>query len=206
MRELLNSGSEDVVTRVRLVDRFDPRLINALTVFGFAAPVIGYFWMLWDYAVNVVVGDQWDDVAVIGRSYHHLFDWSSLWAQHNETRIFFPNLIVLALSRTTHFDVRTEEFLSALMLVVAVTLLILIHKRRSPSTPWLYYCPVAILTFSISQFEDSLWGFQLAWYLVLLCLAWHSGIARPQSNPPPPGSHWHWWLPLSAVTRHSKAY
>lgn len=166
-----DSGSAGVVAPGRLVDRLHPRLVNVLTVIGFAAPVIGYFWMLWDYAVNVVVGDQWDDVVVIGHSYSNFVDWSSLWAQHNENRIFFPNLIVLALSRTTHFNIRTEEFVSALMLTAAVTLFIRIHKHRSPSTPWLYYCPVAILTFSIVQYEDTLWGFQLAWYLVLLCLA-----------------------------------
>ena len=64
-------------------------MVNAVTIVGFAAPVFGYFWMLWDYAVNVVVGDQWDDVVVIGHSYSNLFDWSSLWAQHNENRISF---------------------------------------------------------------------------------------------------------------------
>ena len=170
MRTILDSNPAVVEGRDRLVDRFDPRLVNVLTAFGFAVPVIGYFWMLSDYAVNVVVGDQWNDVKVIGHSYHQLFDWSSLWAPNNQNRIFFPNLIVLALSRTTHFNVRTEEFISGLMLVASIWLLLVIHKRRSPATPWLYYCPVAILMLSIVQFEDTLWGFQLAWYLVLLCL------------------------------------
>jgi hypothetical protein len=180
-----SDGPSGAATHGRLIDRLDPRLINVLTVIGFAAPVIGYFWMLWDYAVNVVVGDQWSDVALIGRSYHRPFDWSSLWAQHTENRILFPNLIVLALSRTTHFNIRTEEFLSALMLVAAVGLLIWLHKRRAPTIPWLYYCPVVLLTFSIVQYEDTLWGFQLAWYLVLLCLVGTLAMLDRQELTPP---------------------
>ncbi len=138
---------------------------------GFAIPVAGYFWLVGRYSFNVIVGDQFDDLTVIDHTYKHLFDWSALWAQHNENRVFFPNLIVVLLTRTTHFNVQVEEYLSAFMLVGSVALVIWAHKRRSPSTPWLYYCPVVILAFSIVQYDNTLWGFQLAWYLVLLSLA-----------------------------------
>ena len=82
--------------------------------------------------------------------------------------MFFPNLVVVALSRTTQFNVKIEEYLSALMLVASTALVVLTHRRRAPDTPWLYYCPVAILMFSITQFGNMLWGFQMAWFLVLL--------------------------------------
>ena len=155
----------------RWVDRLDARLVNALTVVGFGFPVAAVFWLVAHYGVNVIEGDQWDDVTVIRNSYTNLFDWGSLWTQHNENRIFFPNLIVIALSRTTHFNVHTEEYLGVLMLVAATALVILTHKRRSPDTPWLYYCPVAFLMLSFSQFANMLWGFQMAWYLVLVSMA-----------------------------------
>jgi hypothetical protein len=157
--------------RVRFVDRFDSRLVNVLTVVGFGLPLIGYFWMLHRFSVNVIVGDQWDDVTVIAHSYTNLFDWHTLWAQHNENRIFFPNLIVIALSRTTLFNIQIEEYLSAVMLVVATGFFIWAHRRRARATPWLYYCPVLLLAFSIVQYENTLEGFQMAWYLVLLSLA-----------------------------------
>jgi hypothetical protein len=131
----------------------------------------GCFWLLRQYSVNVIFGDQWDDVTVITHSYTHLFDWSSLWAQHNENRIFFPNLIVLVLARVTLFNTQIEEYLSTLMLIVATALLIWAHRRRAPTTPWLYYCPVVILALSIVQYENMLEGFQMAWCLVYLSLA-----------------------------------
>jgi hypothetical protein len=156
---------------VCLVDRLPPTVVNVLTVLGFGLPVLSYVLLVRGYGVNVVVGDQWDDVVVIDHSYSHLFDWSSLWAQHNENRIFFPNLIVILLAHTTSFNIQVEEYLSLLMLCAATGLLIWAHKSRSAGTAWLYYCPVVILLFSVVQYENALWGFQMAWYLVLLCLA-----------------------------------
>jgi hypothetical protein len=57
------------------------------------------------------------------------------------------------------------------MLLAATFLLIWAHKRRSASSPWLYYVPVPILLLSVVQWQNTLWGFQMAWYLVLLALA-----------------------------------
>jgi hypothetical protein len=157
--------------RRRIVDRMDPRLVNLLTALGFGLPVIGYLYLLGRYSVNIIVGDQWSDVPVIHQSYAHFFDWGSLWAAHNENRIFFPNIIVVLLAHTVHYNIQVEEYLSAAMLAAATALLIWAHKRRAPSIPWIYYCPVAILTFSIVQWQNTLWGFQMAWYLVMLSLA-----------------------------------
>ena len=155
----------------RVIDRLNPRLVSLLTVLGFGLPLIGCFWLLRQYSVNVIFGDQWDDVTVIAHSYTHLFDWNSLWAQHNENRIFFPNLVVLVLARVTLFNTQIEEYLSTLMLIVATALFIWAHRRRASTTPWLYYCPVAILALSIVQYENMLEGFQMAWCLVYLSLA-----------------------------------
>lgn len=167
----VSSSIERGHDRDRFVDHIPRPLLTVATVLGFAVPVIVYFLVVHGYSLNVVTGDQWDDVVVIGRSHMHLFDWSSLWAQHNENRIFFPNLIVLLLAYTTAFNVQIEEYLSFVFLLASVGLIIGAYKRGVPDTPWLYLCPVAILMLSVVQYENTLWGFQLAWYLVLLCLA-----------------------------------
>ena len=148
-----------------------PRLIHLATVLGFAIPAVAYLWMIHAYGVNVIYLDQWDDVALIGHAYSGTLHFSTLWAQHNENRIFFPNLIVLALAYTTHFNLVTEEYLSALMLFGGTALIICAHKRRSPERRWIWYCPVAFLLFSLAQADNTLWGFQMAWYLVVLTVA-----------------------------------
>jgi hypothetical protein len=154
-----------------VVSRWNPRLVKALTVVGFGLPLVGYFWLLGRFSVNVLVGDDWDEVPVIKQSYVHYFDWRLLWTQRNENRIFFPNLIVVLIAHTLHYDIHVVEYLGAVMLVAATTFILVAHRRRSPSTQWLYYCPVAFLTFSFVQEGNTLWAFQMAWFMVLLALA-----------------------------------
>ena len=117
------------------------------------------------------MNDQWSDVLLVEKAFSGHLSLGDLWAQHNENRILVPNLIVLLLAYTTHLDIVTEEYVSAVLLAGSVFLIIRTHRRRSPGTPLIWYCPVAILMFSWAQFENALWGFQLAWYVVLICLA-----------------------------------
>jgi hypothetical protein len=143
----------------------------ALTVAGFVLPVGLYFWFIHQYALNIVYADQWHDIQLLGQSYSGTLTFHSLWAQYNENRILFPNLIVLLLGHTDHYNVVSMEYLSGLMLVVATGLIIYTHKRRAPTIPWLFYCPVAIAMLSLVQAASTLWGFSMSWYLVMLTLA-----------------------------------
>ena len=134
-------------------------------------PIGAYFWLIHQYSVNVVYLDQWADVTLLDHWYTGTLTLSNLWASHGDHRILFPNLIVIALAQFTHFNVVFEEYLSGVMLVTATGLFILIHRRRAPSTPFIYYTPLTLLLFSLVQYENALWGFQMAWYLVTLALA-----------------------------------
>ncbi|HXW79782.1 MAG TPA: hypothetical protein VEJ84_09790 [Acidimicrobiales bacterium] len=146
-------------------------LIFVSTFLGFAIPMASYLWMIHAYGVNVIYWDQWDDINLIGHAFSGTLHFSMLWSQHFENRIFFPNLVVLALAYSTHLNVVTEEYLSALMLFGGTALVICNHKRRSPARRWIWYCPVAFLLLSLAQAGNALWGFQMAWYLVLLMVA-----------------------------------
>ena len=159
------------------------RARTGAAVLGFALPLCAYFWLINHYGANLLWHDQWDDINLISHSYSHTLSLNTLWAQHNENRIFFPNLIVLILARTSQFNVLLEEYLGGLMLVFATGLLIVAHRRRSPSTPWIYYCPIAFIMLSFVQYPNALWGFQMAWYLVIAAFAlalFLSGQAGPQ--------------------------
>jgi hypothetical protein len=148
------------------VGSLHPTAVKLLTVVGFAIPVGAYLALLAHYQVNAIVGDQWSDVQVIAHP-----NWSTLWATHTDNRVLFPNLIVLALAHTVAFNIEVEEYLSALMLFASVTLLIWAHKRRSPATPLLFYVPVAFVMLTFAQWQNTLWGYQMAWYLIVLAFA-----------------------------------
>ncbi len=142
-----------------------------VAVVGFAALAAAYFWFIAAFGSNTIWVDQWSDLILIRQAYSGHLTLSALWAQHNENRILFPNLVVLLLAEVTHFNVKTEEFLSGLTLIGAMAVLILGHRRRSPTMPWIFYLPVAIVMLSFVGYDNTLWGFQFAWYLVLLALS-----------------------------------
>ena len=110
--------------------RQTPTWLTVLAILGFALPVVAYLWFVGHYSVNVPVADQWSDVNVIAHSYSGTLSLGILWTQHNSLRIFFPNLIVLLLAYTTHFNLIVEVYISALMLCVATGLFIL--TRQAP--------------------------------------------------------------------------
>jgi hypothetical protein len=143
------------------------RALSALAILGFALPIAAYFWLIHHYGVNTPYADEWYNIDLI----RHGLTFSALWHQHAEHRVFVPNLIVFLLARTTHFNIVVEEYLSGVMLCVAIVVLVLADKRSSPSTPWIYYCPVAFVLLSFVQGGSTLFGFQLSWYLAILAFA-----------------------------------
>jgi hypothetical protein len=166
--------------------------VPILTFVSFVAPVLAYFWFVDHFALNTIWIDQWSDLGIISHAYSGHLTLSTLWAQHTDNRILFPNLIVLLLAYATHFNIVDEEFLSATILVLSITLLIIGHRRRSPTTPWIFYSPVAILMLSVVQSGNTLWGFQFAWYLVLLALS----VSLVLCDSP----KWKWFVTAGAIS------
>ncbi|MGA3145967.1 MAG: Ig-like domain-containing protein [Acidimicrobiales bacterium] len=119
----------------------------------------------------MLFADQWHDIHIIALSHHGTLTLGDLWAQHGENRVLVPDLLVLALAHTAHFNVVYEDYVSGFLLIATAALLIVAHRRRSPSTPWIYYFPVAIVLLSLNQGTMTLWGFAASWYLELFALA-----------------------------------
>jgi len=117
-----------------------PSWTTYLAAFVLAASVVAYFWFIKRYGVNAMYADQWSNEALIHDSYSGTLSFSKLWALHNENRILFPNLIVIGLARVTHYSILAQLYLSGVMMVLAVGLVIWMHRLRSPETPWLLYC------------------------------------------------------------------
>ena len=138
---------------------------------GFGIPVAFYISLLHHYTLNVVHADQWSDVTLIGASYQGHFTLAALPGPAQRESSLVPQPHRARDESPRRFNVSEEEYLSAVFLLAAVALIICAHKRRAPERPWIAYCPVAILMFSVVQAQNTLWGFQMAWYLVLFTLA-----------------------------------
>ena len=116
LREALSTdeAGADLTVRPRtsLSSAARRRTISGLGILSLAVPVIVYLWFIRRYSVNMIWGDTWTDINVVEHAHAGNLSLATLWAQHNESRIFFPNLIVVLLGATTRFNTVIEEYMT----------------------------------------------------------------------------------------------
>ena len=151
-----------------LVTRLSSPVADAVAVALFAFAGLAAFFYVHTYSVNMIYDDQWTDIDLLKRAHDGTLTWSYLWAQHNEHRMLFPKLVVLALGATTHFNLQAEDYLCVVALCGATALVILTHRRRTPGLPMIVYVPVAFVLLSPVVIAEALLGFNIAWFMALL--------------------------------------
>jgi hypothetical protein len=96
------------------------------------------------------------------------------WQQHNEHRLFFPQLLMIGLALLDHWNSRVEMFVSLVIAIAAFVVLIklarltLIRQAR-PAIGWTaLLLVISLIWFSPMQWENWLWGWQIQWFLNVL--------------------------------------
>jgi len=146
---------------------------QAFIICIYALPILILFIFIKNFSVNVPVGDDWAllpffDILKSGNSSFELF-----FSQHNEHRIFFPRIIFAILAFASKWNIEVEIWFSFALSVVSF---ILIYRiSRIYFDKHLYLLVVAnvlssLIFFSPIQFENWLWGFQIAWFLIITCM------------------------------------
>ena len=107
-------------------------ILRVLTVLAFVLPIALYFWLISADAIDMLRADQWYDIRLIQHSFTGTLRFGMLWSQHGDNRIFVQNIITLILGHVIHYNVIVEEYISAVLLIAATTLVILTHQRRAP--------------------------------------------------------------------------
>ena len=126
------------------------------------------------YAVDMPFWDQWSFVPLLEKLYAGQLALGDLWAQHNEHRPLFAKLIMLGLARLTHWNIIWELALNVFLAVGTFAALAWqIRATRlalSPGAQTLRWAvPAASLAvFSVSQYQNWLWGWQIQMVLNLL--------------------------------------
>jgi hypothetical protein len=122
------------------------------------------------YGVSVVFSDAWSMVRLFEGWSSGTLRLSELWAPHNEHRMLFPKGVELLLGVATGYDNVAEMYvIEACFLLTLVVLLLAFVDGRGPGTArswlaggWLlFFLPVSLLTFSLRQYENMLFGFQI---------------------------------------------
>jgi hypothetical protein len=122
------------------------------------------------FGVNVVFWDQWSLVHCIEKLYTNNISFNDLFQQHNEHRLFFPKIIMLFLVYISNYNNIYEMYFSWILALFILLLVFLMYKNSfGTSTKMIiYFLPISFLIFSLRQFENILWGFQLQVYLCVL--------------------------------------
>ena len=128
---------------------------------------------MFHFATNVPGGDDWNVVPLIHSALHGHLTLSGpngLWAQHLESRIFFPNLLFVFSGFIDHYDLRTIMLLSAVIYIVSYFILLKLYQVYDGRPLTAVPCVVlGLIWFSFADVKNALWAFQVAWFMVTFC-------------------------------------
>jgi hypothetical protein len=145
---------------------------KVLAVTLICAPAIVLAFLIYLYGVDVPYWDQFTVVAVSASARIGTLHIPDLWAQTNESRLFFPNLLLIGLDFLTKGNIKDQMFV---MVLEAILVLWNIYRLASLTLPsyWgrrLGVFLAALLIFSPIQWESWLMGTQVIVFMPILCL------------------------------------
>jgi hypothetical protein len=144
--------------------------LRYLSVAAAAAPALLVITLVVYYWTNIPIWDEWDFVAIISAYHHGTLSLADFYAQHNEHRILFPNLVMFVLVQASGWDTRWEMAFSLVVALVTFGLLVLM-LRRGLRTRWVLAVAVplaSLVVFSPVQYENWMWGWQIEWFMMVL--------------------------------------
>jgi len=121
--------------------------------------------------VNYLFQNDWSLIPLINAKLHGALTLTMLWTQRGANRMLIPNLLFVVFGRFDHFNTRAIMVLSAVLYALSFWLYLMIHRASTGR----HLGPVAILLtggvwFSFEDCGSALWGFQLAWFLIIFFL------------------------------------
>ena len=145
------------------------RAVGAVVTAGVVAGL--YLLFVLHYSINFIFWDEWASVPIVHAALHSHLTFGALWAQHNENRILVPNLLVVLSGLIENYNSKVLIILGASFFIASYGLLLIAFRNYlgRPLT-LLHTLTLGIVWFSLEDTENSLWGFQLAWYLVIFLL------------------------------------
>lgn len=125
------------------------------------------------YSVNVPYWDQWAIGSLFEKVHNGSLSFSDLFAQHNESRKFFPRLVFISLGYLTHWDVRYEMWVIFLLAcLVSLNVYCLGNLTIGGSTiKRLFIAAISnLFIFAPIQWQNWLWGIQIVVFIPIACI------------------------------------
>lgn len=148
------------------------RRSRAIVGLAAATPAALYMLYVAHYSQNVPRGDDWNLIPVAAGARSHHLSLSDIWMQYSNNRIPLVKLTIAASGYLDHLNLWHLILLSAGLHVASFLVMLLTFRSyvRRPVTA-LDVLALGAIWFSVADVENSLWAFQVGWYLVLFFLA-----------------------------------
>ena len=136
-------------------------------------PVVLLIGFVANFSVNVPIDDEWRLANLFEKIAAGNINFNDFWALHSNHRIVFPKIIIAVLAFASQWNINYQLCLSiglAVITFIAMYSLSSMQVKNAGDNLWhLANILTCILLCSLVQYENWLWGFQLAWFLVNLC-------------------------------------
>jgi hypothetical protein len=137
------------------------------------------------YAVNSFNGDDWSVVLVVHPALHGHLTLTALWSQYNESRLFLGNVVDVLFGVADRLDLKSVVYFSAGVYIASFGILLCLVRRylRRPLTP-ITVIVLGAIWFSFADVGNSLWAFQVSWYLtVFFLISMLFALLAPSQHP-----------------------
>lgn len=163
-----------------------PAKFFVLGLIPYLIPFASLIWFVANFGVNVPFGDDWALVPLFQNIALGKVTFQDFFAQHNEHRILFPRLIVSALAFISRWNIQLELYFNIALAAITFLSLIKIASDQTQHRNQIFHIAniaTCFIIFSLVQWENWSWGFQIAWFLVDACLvisilAFSSGLCK----------------------------
>jgi hypothetical protein len=151
------------------------RLRASLTLFLVAflitLPAVVALLFITTYAGAVPMFDELQFVALFAKFYDGNLAVRDLFVQWGEHRSGFSYLLMLLLGVATHYSTVAECYLSWVLLCLINVLLFAAWRRTFGTRQGAVatFIPITWLTFNLGQADNLLWGFQVQFFVLILC-------------------------------------
>ncbi|MGL5058805.1 MAG: hypothetical protein ACRC62_02395, partial [Microcoleus sp.] len=135
-------------------------------------PVILLIGFVANFSVNVPVDDEWRLAIFFERIATGNIAFKDFWALHSNHRIVFPKIIIAVLAFASQWNINYQLYFSIGLAAITFIALYELSSKQVKNSENLWQIAnilTCIWIFSLVQYENWLWGFQLAWFLVNLC-------------------------------------
>jgi hypothetical protein len=124
------------------------------------------------YAIDAPIIDQWSMVEDLGKYAQGTWTWSDIARSHNGHRIALPRLILIPLAFVSGWRMRVEVVLN-LACGMGIFAVLLFSQLRELRDAWtergaLLAAALATVCFSLTQWENWIWGIQINVFLAVL--------------------------------------